>query len=278
MRRRAAVGAGRRRARRTPRPSAACRHWQADAECRRTWHAWHVIGEVLRSDELAAGAGRGRAVPRGAARYASLPSRVVLAPQPLRTRRRRPTRGAAVTHRFALRWRPRRRVVLVAGTVRRDAAGSPFRRPRGRKSLPLPERRPAVPCRSQGRPSRQPPRAGRQADDIRLVRDARLDRYLAATSSSRQHVAGRPAFRRCARHRPGRGPLSANSARCGRCRAIVPPPGPGGGLGQCPCAGHGAERRRPRDRRGPDLADADPRRRRAGATSRVPSSSPAAAA
>jgi sigma-E factor negative regulatory protein RseA len=31
----------------------ACRDWAADAEARRTWHAYHLIGDVLRSDDLA---------------------------------------------------------------------------------------------------------------------------------------------------------------------------------------------------------------------------------
>jgi sigma-E factor negative regulatory protein RseA len=33
--------------------AAACRDWAADAEVRRTWHAYHLIGDVLRSDDLA---------------------------------------------------------------------------------------------------------------------------------------------------------------------------------------------------------------------------------
>lgn len=31
----------------------ACRHWRIDADWRSTWQAYHVIGDVLRSDELA---------------------------------------------------------------------------------------------------------------------------------------------------------------------------------------------------------------------------------
>jgi sigma-E factor negative regulatory protein RseA len=30
----------------------ACRQWRADDELRREWHAYHLIGDVLRSDEL----------------------------------------------------------------------------------------------------------------------------------------------------------------------------------------------------------------------------------
>ena len=31
---------------------AACGDWRRDAELRRTWHAWHAIGDALRSDDL----------------------------------------------------------------------------------------------------------------------------------------------------------------------------------------------------------------------------------
>lgn len=32
---------------------AACSAWRADGDARRTWHTYHLIGDVLRSDELA---------------------------------------------------------------------------------------------------------------------------------------------------------------------------------------------------------------------------------
>ena len=37
---------------------AACAAWKTDAELRRTWHAWHLIGDVLRSEDLASSAER----------------------------------------------------------------------------------------------------------------------------------------------------------------------------------------------------------------------------
>jgi len=37
---------------------AACGAWKTDAELRRTWHAWHLIGDVLRSEDLASSAER----------------------------------------------------------------------------------------------------------------------------------------------------------------------------------------------------------------------------
>ena len=33
--------------------ASACATWHGDAAARRDWHAWHLIGDVLRSDELA---------------------------------------------------------------------------------------------------------------------------------------------------------------------------------------------------------------------------------
>ena len=39
-----------------------CGSWQAQASCRAAWHAYHLIGDVLRSEDLAAKAGRGSAL------------------------------------------------------------------------------------------------------------------------------------------------------------------------------------------------------------------------
>lgn len=60
----------------------ACGLWRDDGDARLSWHAYHVIGDVLRSDDLA------RDVARDVAFVAALRARmkdepVVLAPQPL---------------------------------------------------------------------------------------------------------------------------------------------------------------------------------------------------
>lgn len=70
---------------------AGCTLWRDDAEARRTWHAYHLIGDVMRSGELASAPSRDAAfllALRG--RLAAEP--VVLAPQPVAVaaRRRRP--------------------------------------------------------------------------------------------------------------------------------------------------------------------------------------------
>ena len=57
----------------------ACRDWAADGEARRTWHAYHLIGDVLRSEDLATDA-RGDAAFLSAIRTRLADEPVVLAP------------------------------------------------------------------------------------------------------------------------------------------------------------------------------------------------------
>lgn len=60
--------------------AAACSAWRDDAAARRAWHSYHLIGDVMRSDELAARPGHDAAFLAGVrARLAAEP--VVLAPQ-----------------------------------------------------------------------------------------------------------------------------------------------------------------------------------------------------
>lgn len=62
----------------------ACGDWSADADARRTWHAYHLIGDVLRSEDLAADASRDAAFLAAVrSRLAAEP--VVLAPVPAST-------------------------------------------------------------------------------------------------------------------------------------------------------------------------------------------------
>lgn len=62
--------------------AAACSHWRESAESQATWHAYHLIGDVLRSDDLACDpASDARFLADFRARLAKEP--VVLAPQPL---------------------------------------------------------------------------------------------------------------------------------------------------------------------------------------------------
>jgi len=60
----------------------ACSAWRQDADARASWHAYHLIGDVLRSDELAAPPARDEAFLQALrARLADEP--VPLAPAPL---------------------------------------------------------------------------------------------------------------------------------------------------------------------------------------------------
>jgi sigma-E factor negative regulatory protein RseA len=60
----------------------ACSQWRDDAQARKTWHAYHLIGDVMRSEELARPAAGDAAFLAGIrARLAAEP--VVLAPIPV---------------------------------------------------------------------------------------------------------------------------------------------------------------------------------------------------
>jgi sigma-E factor negative regulatory protein RseA len=60
----------------------ACAAWREDPDARTTWHAYHLIGDVLRSDDLCAHAGHDEQfLARLRRRLADEP--VVLAPEPL---------------------------------------------------------------------------------------------------------------------------------------------------------------------------------------------------
>ncbi len=60
----------------------ACAHWRDDPSARRTWHTYHLIGDAMRSEELATSPARDAAFLAGVrARLQNEP--VVLAPSPL---------------------------------------------------------------------------------------------------------------------------------------------------------------------------------------------------
>lgn len=67
----------------------ACGRWRDDADLRRDWHAYQLIGDVMRSDDLASHAGRDAAFLAGIrARLAAEPVVLAPAPQAAPTRRR----------------------------------------------------------------------------------------------------------------------------------------------------------------------------------------------
>ena len=143
----------------------ACRHWRDDPGLRGDWHAWHLVADVLRSEDLAVPAQHdARLIARLRDRLVGEP--VVLAPAPAEPRRRTIwVTTSAVAAGFA----------VVAGTVLvlrqpglPDAApvaptAAASAQPRWVAASPADEAEPA-------------PAAATQV----LIRDARLDRYLAA--------------------------------------------------------------------------------------------------
>lgn len=170
----------------------ACGRWRNDATSRATWHAYQLIGDVLRSEDLASDAKRDSAFLTALRdRLASEP--VVLAPQPMVQ-----AAVAASAGRFARRgrWSWAAPTAVAAGFV---AVAGVLVVTRGPASLPVgaqPEARLAgVPltagfvAASAVQPAQwaesQAPVANRQ-----VIRDAGLDRYLDA----HKHFAGSAAL------------------------------------------------------------------------------------
>ncbi|MCE9659449.1 MAG: sigma-E factor negative regulatory protein [Burkholderiales bacterium] len=153
----------------------ACGAWKSDAELRRTWHAWHLIGDVLRSEDLASSAERDQAF-LVALRLRMAAEPVVLAPAPL------PVPSPASSRRSTGRWLLPSSVaagfMLVVGTfVVLGPAGTP--------TSPAPTLARSAPPTSPDGPIRQASIRESAAPEAvalngRMIRDARLERYLAA--------------------------------------------------------------------------------------------------
>lgn len=163
---------------------AACADWHADGQARMQWHAYHLIGDVLRSDALASNARHDESfLRRLRERLAAEPA--VLAPQPLPS-------VAPAAARVSARWKWLAPAAVAAGFV---AVASVLVVTRG--TLPASGGEGAV-LASATAPGRAvmataapvrvaaPVVAGeglvapQAVVDSQFVRDARLDRYLAA--------------------------------------------------------------------------------------------------
>lgn len=166
-----------------------CNHWRESVDSRSTWHAYHLIGDVLRSDDLASDPARDAAFMQALrARLAS--EAVVLAPrsadastaQPAAARRA----GAARSRRWS--WMAPSAVaagfVAVAGVlVLTRAPGTSADRADG-ASLAL-AAQPGALAPLGVAPTLASQMAGADAPQSlvasgQLIRDARLDRYLEA--------------------------------------------------------------------------------------------------
>jgi len=138
--------------------AAACAAWRDDADARRQWHAYHLIGDVLRSDELAR-CPSADASFLSALRVRLVAEPVVLAPSPLpaAAARRRWLGPAAMAAGF----------VVVAGVLVVT---------RGM----LPSDNPAPQLAAAPAPAVRAAAVEPLLADSALIRDARLDRYLRA--------------------------------------------------------------------------------------------------
>lgn len=192
----------------------ACKSWQSDAELRAEWHAWHVIGDVLRSEDLGATApGDAVFLDRLRTRLAEEP--VILAPQPLQAPDEReaavgelPQVAAAGAPRRWVQWGTPAAVaagfMLVVGvfvSLPRGLAPAPV----VADARPLPsviDGASAVPALAQGLTAASS--AGDQAfvASGSLMRDSQLDGYLAAHQQfSGSTALGEPAgFMRVVTH------------------------------------------------------------------------------
>ena len=151
---------------------AACGAWKTDAELRRTWHAWHLIGDVLRSEDLASSPARDQRFLLALRERLALEP-VVLAPEPLPAaaapgRRGRWLLPSAVAAGF----------MLVVGTfVVLDPTGTPATAPTlARVAPPVAAEAPIV--QAALREPATPVEA--VAVNGRMIRDPRLERYLVA--------------------------------------------------------------------------------------------------
>lgn len=144
-----------------------CRAWRDDAVLRESWHRYHLIGDIMRSEDLAASGAHDAAFLRGLrARLEAEP--VVLAPSPrpaaTRPRRWRWAGPAAVAAGF----------VAVAGVLVVTRAPAPETVEQARAPVAVPAAT-VVPVAAVPQPEPAAPPVNGQ-----LIRDARLDRYLAA--------------------------------------------------------------------------------------------------
>ena len=143
--------------------------WREDDDAKATWHAYQLIGDVLRSEDLAAGHGDRAFLQRLHARLSEEPT--VLAPAPdLPQAPPDPGQAAGMLHRWAVPLGVAAGMALVVGTLLAVRQG-----PQADEGAVLADAKPGLV---------QPPVelaavAGSSSSPV-LLRDPRLDRYLAA--------------------------------------------------------------------------------------------------
>ena len=176
----------------------ACRAWRGDAAARADWHAYHLIGDLMRSDEHRAdGVRDARFLAAVRARLADEP--VVLAPSPVAASPASAT--ALVRARRARRWMAPTAVaagfVAVAGVlmVTRVSAPDGAATTVASGALPSLVASPALAASQAG------------VETATMIRSAELDRYLEAHrqyANGATQVAPGGAVRNAAATAPGR--------------------------------------------------------------------------
>ena len=167
----------------------ACAHWRESGDARATWHAYHLIGDAMRSDDLAVDpADDAGFLAAFRARLANEP--VVLAPRPLESATAAPravSNGAA-----GRRWSWMAPTAVAAGFVAVAGVLTVTRMPSlsGDGGASTPIALAAAPAASSGVGAATAAAlvngSGSAAEPPALIatgqviRDARLDRYLAA--------------------------------------------------------------------------------------------------
>lgn len=141
-----------------------CRRWRQDEQARSTWHAYHLIGDVMRSEDLASAPARdAEFVRRLRNRLAGEPA--LLAPAPLPARARSARRWLVSAAAFG-------GIAVVAGTVALNGGFGTAGADATRLAARAPMQRVGAPA--------MPASAQHLQIDGRLIRDARLDAYFEA--------------------------------------------------------------------------------------------------
>ena len=156
----------------------ACQAWRDDAHARETWHAYHLIGDVLRSEELARAPARDEAFLAGLRqRLAAEPA--ILAPAPVR-----PVAPARARQHWLMPAAVAAGFVVVAGVLVVTRTSAPEA---GVASPTLAAA--SSPGVVRVGNAAIVPAAAPAPGTANIIRDVRLDEYLRAHQAARDGVA-----------------------------------------------------------------------------------------
>lgn len=160
--------------------NAVCRAWRDDADLRATWHSYHLVGDVMRSQELSRQpAHDAEFLQRLRARLASEP--VVLAPQPVH--RPGPAPRAAALRRWMTPGAIAAGFVAVAGVLVVSRMAAPGQPDSASGAPVLASPQPALDAvrrASVGVGAAAPGGAAASSAALPMIRDPEIDRYFRA--------------------------------------------------------------------------------------------------